>query len=148
MNMNKETIETRILPLTEETIAQFGIMGPQHMVEHLAITLKISYDRIKLPDFEPSEKQINQKIALIHSDIEFPKGIKAPGLHEDLMPLKFPDLEKAKEDFLKSITAYNDFFLLNPEAKTTHPRFGKLTHGEWERFHEKHFKHHLIQFGL
>jgi oxepin-CoA hydrolase/3-oxo-5,6-dehydrosuberyl-CoA semialdehyde dehydrogenase len=146
--MNKETIENRILHLTEETVAQFGIMNPQHMVEHLAITLKISYERIKLPDFEPSEKQINQKMALIHSDIEFQKGIKAPGIHENLMPLKFPDLEGATADLLKSITAYNAFFLLNPDAKTVHPRFGKLTHAEWERFHDKHFNHHLSQFGL
>jgi oxepin-CoA hydrolase/3-oxo-5,6-dehydrosuberyl-CoA semialdehyde dehydrogenase len=146
--MNRETIEPRIAKLRENTIAQFGKMSPQHMIEHLAITFKISYEKIKLQDFEPTERQLAQKNALIHTDLEFPKGIKAPGLEDRLLDLRYSDLETAKEELLKSIDDYNKYFLINPKKLTTHPRFGKLTHEEWEKFHVKHIKHHLSQFNL
>ena len=90
--MEKETIERRIEKLKESSPAAFGIMTPQHMIEHLTITVRISYGKIKLQDFEPTEKQLTQKLALIYSDIQFPKGIKAPGLEGDLLALRYPNL--------------------------------------------------------
>lgn len=146
--MEKETIEKRIEKLKESTPATFGIMTPQHMIEHLAITVRISYGKIKLQDFEPTEKQLAQKQALIYTDLKFPKGIKAPGLEENLLALRYPNLETAKSELLKSIDDYNSHFKTTPNDKTTHPWFGKLTHEEWEKFHPKHFNHHLKQFDL
>lgn len=146
--METEQIENRIGELTAETKAQFGIMLPQHMIEHLSITLKVSFNKIKLPEFNPSEKQISQKMVLIHSEIEFPKGIRAPGLDGNLLPLKFSDLKSAKTDLMKSLVEFNTYFLSDPDAKTIHPRFGMLSHEEWEIFHQKHFEHHLKQFGI
>lgn len=146
--MERESIETRIAGLTKDTLAKFGIMTPQHMVEHLTLTVKISYGRIKLPEFEPTEKQLAQKQALIYSDIEFPKGIKAPVIGERLLELRYQNLEIAKAELLKSIDSYNNHFTEFGDEQTIHPRFGKLTHDEWERFHSKHFQHHLSQFGI
>jgi oxepin-CoA hydrolase/3-oxo-5,6-dehydrosuberyl-CoA semialdehyde dehydrogenase len=148
MIMNVETIESKISKLRENTIAQFGIMSPQHMIEHLTITIKISYEKIKLPDFEPTKRQLAQKEALIHTDLEFPKGIKTPGLEDKLLDLRYPDLETAKRELLKSIDEYNRFFHSNPDKLTTHPVLGKLSHPEWEEFHSKHIRHHLSQFNL
>lgn len=141
-------ITSRIENLTEKSERRFGIMSPQHMIEHLILTVKLSYGRIKLPDFEPNEKQLMQKQALIYSDIQFPVGVSAPGLGESLLDLRFPDLMTAKTELLKSINDYNSFFKENPDALTTHPRFGKLNYDEWQRFHKKHFEHHLGQFGI
>lgn len=146
--MERNSIESRIANLTGENKALFGIMTPQHMVEHLTLTVKISYGRIKLPDFIPSEKQLAQKQALIYTDLEFPKGVKAPGIGENLLDLRYPDLETAKSELLKSIDEFNNHFREFQEDQTTHPRFGKLNHDEWERFHRKHFQHHLSQFGI
>ena len=146
--MNRETIEPRIAKLKENLIAQFGKMSPQHMIEHLSITIKISYEKIKLPDFEPTERQLAQKNALIHTDVEFPKGIKAPGLEDRLLDLRYPDLETAKRELLKSIDDYNSFFNVNPDKLTTHPILGKLSYQEWEEFHMKHIRHHFSQFGI
>ena len=141
-------ITSRLENLTEKSERRFGIMTPQHMIEHLILTVKLSYGRIKLPDFEPNEKQLMQKQALIYSDISFPMGVKAPGLNDNLLDLRFPDLTTAKEELLKSINDYSVFFEKNPNEQTTHPRFGKLTYSEWELFHQKHFGHHLGQFGV
>lgn len=146
--MEKDTIKTRINTLSENTKGDFGIMTPQHMIEHLTITVKLSYGRIKLPDFEPSEKQLAQKNALLNTAMNFPKGVLAPGIGDNLLDLKYADLDTAKVELLKSIDEYNNHFTSFPEEKTIHPRFGKLNHEEWERFHQKHFDHHLSQFGL
>lgn len=146
--MERESIESRIEGLTKDALAKFGIMTPQHMVEHLTLTVKISYGRIKLPEFEPTEKQLAQKQALIYSDIEFPKGIKAPVIGERLLELRYQNLEIAKAELLKSIDSYNQHFAEFGDDQTIHPRFGKLNHDEWERFHRKHFQHHLSQFGI
>lgn len=146
--MHQESIKSRIENLQPDTQPLFGIMTAQHMIEHLILTVKLSYGRIKIPDFEPNEKQLAQKQALIHSDILFPKGIKAPGLTDQLMELRFPNLQIAKEELLKSIADYQKTFEEDENLTTTHPRFGKLNYEEWEKFHAKHVEHHLGQFGI
>lgn len=146
--MDKELIFSRLTNLSEDSQREFGIMTPQHMVEHLILTVKLSYGRIKIPEFEPNEKQLMQKQALIYSDISFPRGIRAPGIGDQLLDLRFSDLDIAKLELLKSLDDYSTYFTSNPEANTVHPRFGKLTHHEWELFHKKHFEHHFGQFGI
>lgn len=146
--MDKESILSRLKNLSEDSQREFGFMTPQQMVEHLIITVKLSYGRIKIPEFEPNEKQLMQKQALIYSNISFPRGIRAPGLGDQLLDIRFSDLNNAKLELLKSIDDYGAYFNSTPEAKTVHPRFGKLTHQEWELFHQKHFEHHFGQFGI
>ncbi|MEB2776876.1 DUF1569 domain-containing protein [Algoriphagus sp. D3-2-R+10] len=147
--MDAKVIEARLNKLQADTPAQFGIMTSQHMVEHLTVTVKISYNRIKIPEFELTEKQKFQKTALLDSSMEFPKGIKAPEMNAgELMPLRNLNLNEAKEQLLSSLNSYNMFFDKDPTATTVHPRFSNLTFAEWERFHPKHFKHHFEQFGI
>jgi len=146
--MQTEIIKNRLGKLLSNTQPEFGIMTAQHMIEHLILTIKLSYGRVTIPDFEPNEKQLAQKNALINSDMLFPKGIKAPGLPDQLMDLKYPNLDSAIEQLLKSISEYHRTFNEEKSLTTTHPRFGKLTYDEWEKFHSKHFEHHFGQFGI
>ena len=147
--MESTTIEERLKKLKADTPAQFGIMSPQHMVEHLTVTVKIAYNRIQIPDFEPSEKQKSQKLALLETNMDFPKGVIAPGMKAgDLLPLRSSNLAEAKQQLIASITAYNTFFESYPDTTTVHPRFGMLNYKEWEKFHPKHFEHHFKQFGI
>lgn len=145
--MNKETLSQRLQGLNQDTVAKFGILTPQHMVEHLILTLKMSAGRIPIPEFVPTEKQLAQKQALLFTDITFPQGVKAPGLPDTLLDLRFPDLATAKAELIKSWDAYQLLFQENPMKQTPHPRFGLLNFAEWERFHAKHMDHHLSQFG-
>ena len=145
--MNKETLPQRLPQLGPTSEAQFGILTPQHMVEHLILTLKMSTGRIPIPEFEPNEKQLARKQALLFTDLPFPKGVKAPGLPDTLLDLRFPNLEAAKAELIKSWDAYQLIFQENPTKKTPHPGFGPLNFDEWERFHAKHVDHHLSQFG-
>lgn len=147
--MDTQIIEKKLDKLKIDTPAEFGIMTPQHMVEHLTITVKISYNKIKITDFELSEKQKYQKKALLDTPMDFPRGVTAPGMDEgELIPLRNSTLEEAKKQLVSSITDYNTFFKLSPTATTVHPRFGRLNYAEWEKFHPKHFKHHFKQFGI
>ena len=146
--MDIELYKSRLANLEQETPAKFGKMTPQHMVEHLILTVKISYERIKIPEFEPSEKLLAQKQALLFTDIPFPLGVRAPGMEEGLLQLKFPNLGNAKEELQKSLDAFEEYFIQNPNKLTVHPRFGKLSFTEWKLFHPKHFEHHFNQFGI
>ncbi|MEY3564131.1 MAG: hypothetical protein RJA23_301 [Bacteroidota bacterium] len=145
--MTTETLLQRLQNLSLQSEAKFGILTPQHMVEHLTITVKLSAGRIPIPVFEPNEKQLARKQALLFTDIPFPQGVKAPGLPDTLLELRYPDLETAKAELIKSYEAYHLLFQENPTKHTPHPGFGLLNYEEWELFHAKHIDHHLGQFG-
>lgn len=146
--MEKNLIKMKLNNLTEASAPIFGIMSPQHMVEHMTLTVKLSSGRIKIPEFEPSEKQLMYKETLLNTPVEFPRGINAPGLQGTLLALKNDSLMASIDQLLDSLDHYNNFFSENPDSKTIHPRFGKLNHEEWEKFHAKHFRHHFSQFGI
>jgi len=145
--MTKEILLQRLQNLTLQSEAKFGILTPQHMLEHLIITLKLSSGRIPIPSFEPNEKQLARKQALLFTDMPFPQGIKAPGLPDTLLELRFPDLETAKSALIAGYDAYQHLFKENSTLQTLHPGFGLLNYEEWELFHAKHIDHHLGQFG-
>ena len=126
----------------------FGKMSAQHMVEHLTITLKLSIGKIKYPPFTPSERALMAKKNLLFTELEMPMGMTPPNDTGELFPLKFPDIEKAKESLLKAWEEYLEYYEKNESAVGVHPRFGNLNKEEWDRFHFKHFKHHFKQFGI
>lgn len=146
--MTKTEIEQILSKLNEKSLRLFGLMTPQHMLEHLIITYKLSSGKVQIPEFVPSEKQLGYKHLLLETDMEFPKGIRAPGIPEDLMPLRLDSLQTAKEKFILSIDEFEKIFSENPDLMTFHPRFGKLNYREWKIFHGKHVKHHLGQFEV
>jgi hypothetical protein len=144
--MTQTEIEKILENLNENSTRLFGLMTPQHMLEHLIITFKLSAGRIKIPEFEPHEKQLSQKELLLNTAIEFPKGVRAPGLPAELLPLRFDSLQTAKAKLIQAMEEFEKVFSDNPELMTFHPRFGKLTYTEWKVFHNKHLTHHLGQF--
>lgn len=146
--MTSSLIDFRLKKLKEDTPAKFGIMTPQHMVEHLTITLKISSGRIKLPEFTVGEKDAKLKQDLLYTELEFPEGVKYPKDTGKLMELRFPDLETAKQKLNEALAEYQQVSTETPDFKTVHPRFSTLTKEEWDTFHQKHFKHHFSQFGI
>jgi oxepin-CoA hydrolase/3-oxo-5,6-dehydrosuberyl-CoA semialdehyde dehydrogenase len=146
--MDTQKIKESTKSLTTDQKPIFGKMTPQHMLEHLIITLKLSSGRINLPIFEPSEEAIKQKKSLLETDMKFPKGIQAPGSNGELPPLKLLNLEEAQQGFSDALEQFRKYFESYPEATPVHPRFGALTAQEWSVFHGKHIAHHFSQFGL
>ena len=135
--------------LTSETKATFGRMTPQHMVEHLIWTLKISNGEQESEQHFRSEKAEKMKNILIYTDAEIPVGFKSPVLPEDdVLPLEYSNLHEAKSIFAEELNRLHNYFDKNPEATPINPSLGALSHKEWLVFHTKHFRHHFKQFNL
>ncbi len=133
--------------LKKGDIPLWGKMTAQHMVEHLILAVKMSNGKLSLKCFNPPEKIPALKRFLM-SNRSLPKLFINPVIGEDLLPLEYASLDKAKEILIEEVSNYLKYFENNPEAKTVNVTFGELNKDEWDVFHEKHFEHHLSQFGL
>jgi len=133
--------------LTVETKPLWGKMTARHMVEHLILAVRISNGKIKLKCFSPPEKlPILKKILL--SSRPLPRNFINPVIDENLMPIQYESLEEAKKILAAEIADYYKYFEDNKAAFLTNVTFGDLNKEEWEIFHQKHFTHHLLQFGI
>jgi len=142
-------LQAKLQQITKDSPAEFGIMTPQHMVEHLILTFKLSQGKIPLPDKDPSPKALAAKQAILYGNVDIPRGIRAPGLEEgQLLELRHSSLEESKSKLFEAIGQFHSYFELNKDLKHQHPVFGKLDYQEWWLFHQKHFKHHFGQFGV
>lgn len=125
----------------------WGKMTPQHMVEHLYKTIQASIKEISL-EVLTEERKIPVLKKLFLGSRPLPKEFMNPAIGPELLPLDFASLNSAIDELKKVIERYDTFFNANPGIKTAHPVFGYLTKEEWDTFHEKHFMHHMSQFGL
>ena len=133
--------------LSDSTQALWGKMTAQHMVEHLVQAVQMGNGKLKVECFNPPEKIPTLKRFLM-SDRPLPKLFINPLIGPDLLPLKFSNLDEAKENLKKEIDDYYNCFEKNPGLKFMNATFGELNKEEWDKFHQKHFTHHLSQFGL
>ncbi len=125
----------------------WGKMTPQHMVEHLYKTFLASINEINLNVYT-EERKIPVLKRLFLGERPLPKEYMNPAIGPDLLELEFKDLKSAIKELENVLKRYNKFFKNNTSVKTVHPVFGNLTKTEWDNFHQKHFKHHLSQFGI
>lgn len=132
--------------LEPDTKAAWGLMTPQHMVEHLIITWKISRGRVQVP--LSSDKALDKKQAWLMTDEPYQRNIEIPGLQGKLAPLRFPDLETAKAALLEEVKLFHAYYDEKPEARHINPIFGEINREQWHQLHFKHVRHHFTQFGL
>lgn len=125
----------------------WGKMTPQHMVEHLILTMKCSNGKLEINCQTEEEKLLVLKRFLM-SGRPLPKNFVNPVIGPDLQPLEFGNIEDAVKKLRNEISDYFLFFEKYPLAAPVNPTFGKLNRDEWDVFHKKHFSHHLEQFGL
>ena len=143
----QEEIPKALDRIDENSEARFGIMTPQHMVEHLGALFYLGRKEVGLPCITPDDK-LKEVRAFLDTDEPFWKNFKAVGVPEEgLMDLRFPGLDEAKSKLLSAMGAFYKFHEENPGAEILHPVFGKIGLEAWERFHYKHCLHHLQQFG-
>ena len=125
----------------------WGKMTPQHMVEHLYKAVQASINEINLNVFT-EERKIPILKKLFLGERALPKEFMNPAIGPELLTLEFKDLNNTIIELENVQKRYEQFFINNPSIKTAHPIFGYLTKEEWDVFHQKHFKHHLAQFGI
>ena len=147
--MTEDKITDCLSKLSEGMKPKWGIMTPQHMIEHLEYTYKIASGEIQ--DFEVATTEtILEKVhnSLYNYD-EFPKNSQFPQLEKDkLDDLKHEYLAIAIEKFKGQREKYLEFFKENPDAKLKNLVFGELNKYESYLIERKHLNHHFEQFGL
>jgi oxepin-CoA hydrolase/3-oxo-5,6-dehydrosuberyl-CoA semialdehyde dehydrogenase len=133
--------------LNENDDPKWGRMTPQHMLEHLGMIFLISSNKVQAHSIaDDQQKEYYEN--LISGHLKFKQNTASPALPKDPLPLRFQDLDKAKEACYKAIKGFGKYFEKNPDEKVEHPVFGELNYDEWLYFHEIHLKHHLKQFDL
>lgn len=148
IDYDRATIIQKLRQLDPDAKPNWGLMTPQHMVEHLIVIFKIANGSIP-SELYIDEEKIPRQQAFLRSDKEFPKHIRIKNLHEDKpLPLRMESMEAAIEKLDKEIVKFEEVFEAEPDQKTVHPIFGALDYDDWVTFHRKHTTHHFKQFGL
>ena len=149
VEMTSGKIDECLAKLTEDMKPKWGIMTPQHMIEHLEYTYKIAAGEIQ--DFEISTPvKILEKVKnSLWNYKKFPRNSQFPQLEKDTLDdLKHEDLQTAIQRFKEQREAYLEFFKQNPNAVLRNMVFGELNRYEWYLLERKHLNHHFEQFGL
>ena len=125
----------------------WGIMTPQHMVEHLVSTWMISNGRFRVKEALPP-KEIERRREFLFSDTPYPKSLTNPVQGDGLQKLRKGSLAEAIDQLEREMTTFFDYHDQHPEAVEVHPVFGPLNREGWLIFQAKHMGHHMAQFGL
>lgn len=133
--------------LEGNTEPQFGLMTPQHMVEHLAMSVSFSNGRSPQSLYVSNERAQASK-RFILGDGDYPIGFKAPMLGDTPSPLVMVDLDAAIRYLKDELNYFDSYFEENPAVTLMNPVLGELTYSEWIILHNKHFSHHFKQFGI
>lgn len=144
----RDTVDTALNALTESTQAKWGLLTPQHMVEHLEYFYDLGFGKIKAEMTTP-EKYLEKTQEMLFNFRPMPKEFQHPLLKKgELEDLKYGSLEEAKDALRKSMDESDAYFKNNPKGTLFNPVFGDLDDEMWENYNRKHFHHHFEQFGL
>lgn len=137
-----------LLGLTESTKPKWGILTPQHMVEHLDYFSQLALKKIPAEMTTPADRVV-KFTASLYNYYAMPKNFQHPLLKKDeLEDLKYSSLEEAKTALFDGLKEVDNAFKQDPDFKAFNPAFGNLNRYEWKLYTQKHFHHHFEQFGL
>ena len=148
IEITKATIEEKLNLLQEDTKPLWGIMTPQHMIEHLEYSLKIATEEIET-EIKTPEEHLEKVHETLYNYKKMPRNFNMPLLKVgELEDLVHPDFETAKAALVESYDRYTAYFKEQPDKLTVNAVFGALNYFEWKLLNRKHFNHHFEQFGL
>lgn len=149
IEMTEDKIKEALDRLTEDSKPKWGILTPQHLVEHLEEGYRILSGEIQDFDIVTPEKILEKVHASLYNYEKFPRHTQFPTMKKgELEDLKHPDLATAKEKMLEAREQYVNFFKENPNAVLKNMVFGMLDRYESYLLERKHLNHHFEQFGL
>lgn len=147
--ITRSFLEEKIHQLTDNLQAKWGIMSPQHMIEHLEMGLRIATGEISNFEVATPENYLDKVQETLYNFEKMPRNFDMPLLKKgEVEALKHESLAKAKETFFDAYDAFEAYFKEHPKAMTKNAVFGELTYFEWKLLNRKHFNHHFEQFGL
>ena len=141
-----EEFPSRIEALKTSDQPSFGIMTPQHMVEHLILMAKLSTRQYGDVNSPATEGQIKFK-KFIDNGANF-EHRPSDKTADDLPKLKYGSLQEAKDDYANAIDRFYNHFEAQPDYLSYNQIQGALGFEDLEFLHYRHFQYHLDQFGL
>jgi len=145
---NREKVFELLNSLDANALPLFGKMSPQHMVEHLTSTVKMANGKMPVQLKVSEESARETKANVIYTDYQMEPGIKSALLGDAPPPYVNSSLAEAIEELKKELADFDEYFQQHPDATPIQHRMGALTQDEWVVLYNKHFAHHLRQFGL
>lgn len=147
-NVSRDWIVDTLTRLTADTKPHWGIMTPQHMVEHLEFLHLMALGRVQTEIVTP-EKHIEKYQDSLFNYKPMPRSFDHPLLRKnELEDLKHGSLDEAKTALLNTYDEFESYFKENPGAETPNTVFGMLNKELWDLVNRKHLYHHFSQFGL
>jgi oxepin-CoA hydrolase/3-oxo-5,6-dehydrosuberyl-CoA semialdehyde dehydrogenase len=147
-DINRQVIVEGLDKLTEDSKPKWGLLTPQHMVEHFEFFFRMSIGEIPTEIATPEHK-IERLQESLYTYRPMPKSFDHPLLKKgETEDLRFEDLATAKKAMLEAYDKFEAFFKENPEITTPNTVFGNLDKEMWDLLNRKHFHHHFEQFGL
>jgi hypothetical protein len=141
----RSTLSGVLNKLQPDTQPAWGIMDAQQMIEHLDLILQYTFSGEQTSVFTPAE-QVEKVKRFLWSDKPLPRLFRNPAMDDVIV--QYPDLNTAIQSLYNTLENFHQYYKEHPSYETTHPIFGMLNYEGWLRFHQKHFQHHLTQFGL
>lgn len=149
VEMTEEKLQECLNNLKEDAKPAWGIMTPQHMIEHLEYTYRIASGEIQDFEIATPEKILEKVHNTLWNYEPFPRNSQFPLLERDkLDDLKHADLRTAIEKFVEAREDYKTYFKENPDAVLKNLVFGEMNRYEWYLMERKHLNHHFEQFNL
>ena len=147
--INRGNIDDYLNKLTESHKANWGMMTPQHMVEHMENQFRFAANQMGEFEIATPAEHLDKYRETIFNHRPMPQGHKHPLMKTEANEdLKHPNLETAKAKLIEAMDAYEQFFKQNPDARTKNVVFGMMDKFEWDLLANKHFAHHFKQFGI
>jgi len=146
--VDRDSIQTALNNLTEDTKPTWGILTPQHMIEHLEWFCQIALGNIKTEQTTP-EKHIDKMQASLYDYTGIPQNFEHPLLRKGkLEDLRYANLDIAKEALINGLDQVDALFKADQSATIPNPVFGDLNAYDWQLYSAKHAIHHFTQFNL
>ena len=133
--------------LTPETEGNFGLMTPQHMVEHLVKVMKGLANKYEGERETPANKRQLGMQGFIKSGavLSYRPSEKTKA---DLPALKYGSLEEAVAEIPAAVQRFYDFWDADPSYVPYAPFMGEVSFEHLELFNYMHVRYHLWQFSL
>ncbi|MFT5885306.1 MAG: hypothetical protein ACI9IP_001766 [Arcticibacterium sp.] len=133
--------------LSPNSESQFGLMTPQHMVEHLVWVIKSSAKKYEGErENPPSKRHLGFQKFIQNGAILEHKPSDKTAL--DLPALRYGSLEGAIALIPEAAQRFYNFWDANPEYIPYGDFIGEMPFEDLELFHYNHVRFHLWQFGL
>ena len=133
--------------LSSEANGVWGVMNAQQMVEHLGDAVKNASGKLLLPSLTEGE-QLEKMRSFLMSEKPFKENTPNPMMPATGAALRRPDMNSAIEKLQSELDYFFEVFRKDPSLKTKNAFFGELDYGMNIQLLDKHFRHHLKQFGI